>query len=172
MLFQPSSFPCPELRVYECYICLCPVHTSQRPRHLFSRVFSSVVQLGPFLSLRLSSSSICSPSFSSSGPVCRLCFRYCVFWLLKSQVLSFHLLSAVLLHCFRCVCEAAPWNVLYAQSRFADSVICAISVLALWVIFLFHLRYSWFLLWGEIFFIFKLNAGYYEIPSSNLTLSF
>lgn len=56
MILSLDAFPallpfssCLELGVYECYICLCPVHTSQRPRSfVFQGVFSPLFSLGRF----------------------------------------------------------------------------------------------------------------------------
>ena len=64
------------------------------PVHLFSSVFSLRCSDWAISVVTSSSSLICSPSFSSSGPILRFYFRYCVFWLLNwCVVLSLYLLS-------------------------------------------------------------------------------
>lgn len=144
--------------VWVSHLPLSSPHVPKAPFICFPVCFLSAVQIGPFLSLRLRvHRSVPRPFLLPgqyagfiSGIVCfgsKISVWFClsIFCLLWAPFLS--LVSDVFV--------VAPWNVLWRLLKsFADSVICAISVLALWVIFLFSLEIFLVPAMGRNFFLF------------------
>lgn len=137
------------------------------PFTYFSGLFSLGCSDG-VISVILSSSQWFFPlSFSATGPVrwdfyfgyreffgskistwfCLLCFVFAVTLCFFADFLLFI--------CFKCVCLCSLKHFMMAPNTLFDSsVICVISLFASVVhLFPFQLRWSWFLLWWEIFFL-------------------